>query len=99
MMGYLQSNSRPDITFAVSQCARFTSSPRRSHEQALERIGQYLEGTLDKGLLLHPTTFSKTFRTDMYVVADFVGACGYEDPADPVSTYTSVLNVSEKVVG
>jgi hypothetical protein len=59
MKGYLQSNSRPDITFAVSQCARFTSSPRRSHEQALERIGQYLKGTMDKGLLLHPTKFSR----------------------------------------
>jgi hypothetical protein len=70
MMGYLQSNSRPDITFAVSQRARFTSSPRRSHEQALERIGQYLKGTMDKGLLLHPTTFSETFRTDVFVDAD-----------------------------
>jgi hypothetical protein len=78
MMGYFQSNSRPDIIFAVSQCARFTNSPRRSHEQALERIGQYLKGTMDKGLLLHPTKFSETFTTDVFVDADFAGGWGYE---------------------
>jgi hypothetical protein len=32
IMGYLQANSRPDISFAVSQYARFANSTRRSHE-------------------------------------------------------------------
>ena len=41
MMQYLQDNSRPDLTYAVSQCAKFTYSPRRSHEVALGRIGRY----------------------------------------------------------
>ena len=36
MLGYLAANSRPDISFAVSQCARFTQSPKRSLEEALE---------------------------------------------------------------
>jgi hypothetical protein len=85
MMGYLQANSRPDISFAVSQCARFASSPRRSHEQALERIGQYLKDTSNKGLLLHPTNFTDTFSTDVYVDADSAGGGGYEDPNDLVS--------------
>jgi hypothetical protein len=82
MMGYLQANSRPDISFAVSQCARFASSPRRSHEQALERIGQYLKSTSNNGQLLHPTNFTDTFSTDVYVDADFAGGWGYEDPND-----------------
>jgi hypothetical protein len=30
MLGYLQSNSRPDITFAVSSAARFSHNPKRS---------------------------------------------------------------------
>jgi hypothetical protein len=34
MLGYLQSNSRPDIAYAVSSAARFNHSPRRSHEEA-----------------------------------------------------------------
>jgi hypothetical protein len=40
MLQYLQGHSCPDITFAVSQCARFIHSPRRMHEIALEHIGQ-----------------------------------------------------------
>ena len=36
MMQYLQAHSRPEISYDVSQCARFTHCPRRSHEVALE---------------------------------------------------------------
>jgi hypothetical protein len=57
MMGYLQANSRPDIAFAVSQCAWFAHRTKRSHEEALERIGQYLKGTMDQGLILRPQKF------------------------------------------
>jgi hypothetical protein len=86
MMGDLQGNSRPDISFAVSQCARFASAPRRSHELALIRVGQYLKLAADKGLLLRPVTIasSDVFKTDIYVDADFAGGWGYEDPNDPV---------------
>jgi Reverse transcriptase (RNA-dependent DNA polymerase) len=35
MLQYLQNHSRPDITYAVSQCARFVHSPKCSHEMAL----------------------------------------------------------------
>ena len=34
-LNYLQGHSRPDITMAVSQCACFIHSPKRSHELAL----------------------------------------------------------------
>ena len=35
MLLYLASNSRPDIAFAVHQCAHFTHSPKASHEAAI----------------------------------------------------------------
>jgi hypothetical protein len=82
MFGYLHGHSRPDITFAVSQCARFTHSPRRSHEKALERIGQYLKGTKNRGLIFKPA-LTDEFLIDCYVDADFAGLWGYEDPQDP----------------
>jgi hypothetical protein len=80
MLQYLQGHSRPDITFAVSQCARYTHSPRRSHEIALERIGQYLKKTQDKGLILKPTV---QLDLDCYVDSDFAGLWSYEQKHDP----------------
>ena len=80
MLQYLHGHSRPDITFAVSQVARFTHSPKRSHEIALERIGQYLKGTIDDGLILKPTG---AFDIDAYVDADFAGLWPLEDKQDP----------------
>ncbi len=80
MLQYLQAHSRPDITFAVSQCARYSHNTRRSHELALERIGQYLKLTQGEGLILSP---SDTLDVDCYVDADFAGLWSYEDPNDP----------------
>ena len=54
MLLHLQNNTRPDITFAVSQCARYTFCPKLSHEKALQRIGRYLKGTNTKGLIMKP---------------------------------------------
>ena len=34
MLQYLQAHSHPELTFAVSQCDRFTNKPKRSHEVA-----------------------------------------------------------------
>ena len=38
MLMYLCSNTRPDIQYAVHQCARFLHNPRASHEQAILHI-------------------------------------------------------------
>jgi hypothetical protein len=75
MLSYLQGHSRIDISLAVSQVARFVHSPKRSHEDALERIGRYLKGTHDEGLVLHPDKLDERFNLDVYVDASF--ACGW----------------------
>jgi hypothetical protein len=49
MLTYLSTSTRPDIAFAVHQCARFSISPKRSHELAVHRIVRYLKGTKDRG--------------------------------------------------
>lgn len=81
MLQYLQNHTRPDITFAVSQCARFIHSPRRSHELALIRIGQYLKGTVEMGLVFLPTG---RLTIDCYVDADFAGLWPFEDKEDSI---------------
>jgi hypothetical protein len=80
MMLYLSGHSRPDIAFAVHQCACYTFQPTRRHELALIRIGRYLKGTLDKGLIMEPCADP---RIDCYPDADFAGLYGYEDSQDP----------------
>jgi hypothetical protein len=81
MMLYLASNSRPDIAFAVHQCARFTHAPKASHEAAIIKICRYLKGTQDNGLTFR---HSKEFKVDCYVDADFAGLFGVEDVHDPI---------------
>jgi hypothetical protein len=83
MLGYLQGHRRSDTTFVTSQCACFIHCTKRSHEEALERIGRYLKATGDKGLLLHIKSHNGRLDIDCYVDADFAGLLGYEDKQDP----------------
>jgi hypothetical protein len=81
MMLYLSTNSRPDIAFAVHQCARFTHSPLASHEEGVKRICRYLKGTQDKGMIVKPTG---ELKIDCFVDSDFAGLWRQEDDQDPV---------------
>ena len=80
MLQYLCNNTRPDCTFAVSQCARFSHDPREEHEIAVKRIGRYLLTTKTAGIYFKPVPNP---TLDMYVDADFAGLYGYEDIQDP----------------
>jgi hypothetical protein len=81
MLMYLASNSRPDISFAVHQCARFTHAPQDSHAVAVKRILRYLQGTKEKGLIIEPTS---NLQVDCYVDADFAGLWNSENDQDPI---------------
>ena len=83
MLLYLSQNSRPDIAYAVHQCARFTHVPKHSHAVAVKRILRYLNSTKDKGMLLKPIKHNYTI--DCYVDADFAGLWNIEDEQNPLS--------------
>jgi len=67
---YITQNTRPDTSFAVHQCARYSSNPSALHELAVKRIGRYLLGSKDKGMVLHP---NQNFKLEMFIDADFAG--------------------------
>ena len=67
---------------AVSKCARFVHSPKRSHELALPRIRRYLKGAPNQGLILRPRD-AHLLKTDVYIDAAFVCGCGVECNANP----------------
>ena len=50
-LNYLEKSTRPDIAYAVHQCARFSIDPRYEHGQAIKWLGRYLYGTRDKGIV------------------------------------------------
>lgn len=82
MMMYLTSNSRPDISYAVHQCARFTHCTKRPQEVAVKRVVRYLKETRNNGLILRPTG---ELSIDLYADADFAGLWNSEDHDDPIS--------------
>ncbi|KAI2509575.1 hypothetical protein MHU86_4836 [Fragilaria crotonensis] len=77
---YLSSNTRCELSVSNHQCARFSVDPRVPHGVALKRIGRYLLGTRDKGMIILPTT---DLTLDCYADADFAGLFSSSDPNDP----------------
>ncbi len=82
MLNYLSTSTRPDIAFAVHQCARFSSHPKCCHKIAVRRIVRYLKGTQNKGYILRPTA---SCTLDCYVSADFAGIWSSDLAEDPIS--------------
>jgi hypothetical protein len=74
-LNYLEKSSRPDIAYAVHQCARFSIDPRKEHGLAIMWIGRYLKGTRDKGIILKP----KDNSFDVFCDADFAGNWDRDD--------------------
>jgi hypothetical protein len=82
ILNYIATTSRPNISFLVHQCARFSTAPTRTPELAVKRIVRYLKGTRDKGFILKPNG-SNTI--DCYVDADFAGTWDLNTSTDPAS--------------
>jgi hypothetical protein len=69
-LNFLEKSTRPDIAYAVHQCARFMENPKASHGQAVKHIGRYLIGTRDKGLIFDPNPDA---LFDCFADADYCG--------------------------
>jgi hypothetical protein len=61
--------TRPDIAFAVSNCARFSYKPTKSHCTALKKIICYLKGTKEYGISFSPS--AHPHRLEVYCDADY----------------------------
>ena len=83
-MKYLAATTRPDILFAVHQCARFSSEPKLCHEKAVKRIIRYLKKTKDKGMNLK---VDSTKGIECFVDADFAGGYDKTDASNPRDVY------------
>jgi hypothetical protein len=96
MLLYLSGHTRPDIAYAVNCAARYMFCAKKSHKEALKRIGRYLKATRTCGLIINPS--SNVLKIDAYPDADFAGMYGYEKHDDPsyVKSQTGyVINVAD----
>jgi hypothetical protein len=95
MLLYLSTNSRPDITYAVSQVCRFSHDPKQSHAAGVKRIVRYLAGTKDKGTIFKP---NGTLSLDSMSDSDFAGLYNI-DPVDDPSSAKSRMGYIIKLGG
>ena len=72
----MSTNTHQDITYDVSQVARFNHNPKMSYASAIKTIIRYLKHTEDKGGIV---TTTGTLALDCYVDANFAGLHG-RDP-------------------
>jgi hypothetical protein len=69
-LNFLEKSTRPDISYATHQVARFSEDPKASHDEAIEQIVKYLGDTRNDGIILQPVE-DKPF--EIFGDADFVG--------------------------
>jgi hypothetical protein len=69
-LNFLEKSTRPDIAYAVHQCARFCEDPKRAHYDAVIHLAKYLAATSGQGIILDPK-HDKSF--EVYADADFAG--------------------------
>jgi hypothetical protein len=85
-LNFLEKSTRPEIAEAVHQCARFSANPRKSHTEAVKRIGRYLKGTASRGIIMTP---GKTELFDCWVDSSHAGEWKREGAEDDPSTARS----------
>ena len=69
-MNYLEKGSQSELSYAIHQCARYSTDPCKEHGDAVQWIGRYLLGTPINGLILKPD-LARSF--EVFVNSDFFG--------------------------
>ena len=82
MLDYLAGSTRTDIAFSAHQCTRFCNNRKHLHETAMKRIGRYLLGTSDEGIILEP---DRSKNVECFIDADFAGNWNKDDAEDEVN--------------
>jgi hypothetical protein len=89
----LSTNTRCDITFAVSQVARYSANPKQSHSTAVKTILRYLKKTRAMGMTIKPTD---ELTLDLFVDDDVtIGLPRVES----TSHNTSISNSTHSQIG
>ena len=66
----LEKLTRPDVAYAVHQCASYSAKLKRNHTQSIKQIVRYILGTVNKGIILRPKPKPDI---EIHVDAEFAG--------------------------
>jgi hypothetical protein len=67
---WLARTTKPEILYAVNQCAAHCSAPNHTHVAAVKRVLRYCKGTIDEPLILRQGT---KIEVTCYTDSDFAG--------------------------
>jgi transposase InsO family protein len=84
---YAANGTRPDIAYAVNQCARYSSNPDHTHFAVAKRILRYIKGSVDQALTYTGTNQKQPLLIG-YSDADYAND---KDDRLSVSGYTFLL--------
>eukprot|EP00286_Rhodomonas_abbreviata_P023936 CAMPEP_0181300748 /NCGR_PEP_ID=MMETSP1101-20121128/7054_1 /TAXON_ID=46948 /ORGANISM="Rhodomonas abbreviata, Strain Caron Lab Isolate" /LENGTH=1661 /DNA_ID=CAMNT_0023406003 /DNA_START=190 /DNA_END=5176 /DNA_ORIENTATION=- len=87
---YLSCFTRPDISYAVNQCAKFMSNPGPAHMLAAKRIIKYLAGTKDKRITY--TRTNNAAEANVFTCYADADHAGDPDSRRSVTGYVTTLN-------
>ena len=54
ILNFLEKSTRPEITYATHQAARFSQDPKQTHGDAVLWLCKYLHDTRKEGIILDP---------------------------------------------
>ena len=89
-------STRPDLSFATHNAARFSHNPRECHTKAVQQICRYLYGTQNQGLIIDPTDEP---LLEVYADAEFGGAWDKATARDDADTARSRIGYLIRYAG
>jgi hypothetical protein len=90
-LNYLEKSTRPDVAYAVHQCARYLSDPKYEHGKAVKQIGRYLLATKMRGIHVTP----QHTNLECFADADYAGEW---DPLNEITERDSARSRSGYII-
>ena len=89
-------HTRPDMQFAVHQCAKFTHDPKESDANAIKKICRYIKGTRNTGIKFQRKMINDKLNVNCFVDASFAPVWKqFDDPENARSQTGYVIRIDD----
>ena len=77
MMLYLVGSTRPDIAYAVHQCAKLSRSPKRSHDIGVKYIASIMTRVVDDDIVIQIERDIKIYLANLNIFERSISTLRY----------------------